>query len=204
MTVALLPPFTYSCGTITGTALDRGPRFVRTRDMSRWHRVRSGVDYGAHRAFHAWCGYSVFDSPSPRRTRFIGRDRDPVDGIPVCGTCEGRAIGAGHATNDGPRDLLFSPHPRIPRWCPGSNRALYDPIEDARGWPRVGTCLVCGAVEPIRASSRSYGTYTTVGLRKHEPLELIDPCPFHAWRHLGAVDGVVFCRPCNARPAVAS
>lgn len=203
MTVTLLPPFTYSCGRTNATALATGPRFVRTRTMSRWHRTRSGVLYDGRRSFHTWCGQLVFDS-EPRRNRggFLGRDRDPVDGLPVCGTCEGRALGAGHDRNDGPRDLLFSPHPRRPRWCPGSNRPLYAGHEDPRGWPRVGTCLVCGAVERVRASSHSYGGHT-VGLTRHEPLALIDPCPFHGWRHLTARGGVAVCAPCTSAQEIA-
>lgn len=197
MTVALFPPFTRSSpwrpsGAPPVVPLDRGPRFVRTRTMSRWHRTRSGTSYGGRRSFHTWCGQMVFDM-EPRRNRggFLGRDRDPVDGIPVCGTCEGRAIGAGHERNDGPRDLLFTPEPRRPRWCPG--RFLYVAIDDPRGWPRVGTCLVCGALEPIRASSYGYA-FSSVGLRKHEPLDLIPPCPMHGWAHLTARNGTAVCR----------
>jgi hypothetical protein len=109
----------------------------------------------------------------------------------VCGTCEGRALGAGHDRNDGRRDLLFEPYPRPPKWCPG--RDLFTPIDDPRGYPRVGTCLVCSAVEPIRASSYGYA-FSQVGLRKHEPLELIDGCPFHAWQYLTTHDGRAVCR----------
>lgn len=61
----LLPPATYSTVALDVEALTSGPRFVRTRGMSRWHRPRSGRRYPDDRVvYDAWCGYT---SPPPRR-----------------------------------------------------------------------------------------------------------------------------------------
>jgi DNA (cytosine-5)-methyltransferase 1 len=119
VSVELLPPFTRGLGFTLDieprpTPLTRGPRFVRSKSMSRWHRVRDGVDYGTHIAYGLWCGTTAH--LSAHRPQLLTHDRDPVDGMPVCGTCEGRALGAGHDNNEGPRDLLFTPEPRQPTY----------------------------------------------------------------------------------------
>lgn len=194
MSVELLPPMTYSTGMGAGPRpepLRLGPRFVRSRNMSRWHRVRSGVRYPTHTSWHFWCGQGSNSAP------VITRDDDPADSVPVCGSCEGRAIGAGHEENDGPRDLTFTPAQlRRPRWCPGSRSELYEPIADPRGWPRLGVCLVCGAAERIIAGGGPYNP--NVGLRRHEPVSLVQGCSLHGWRCVGRLsDGDVGCYACG-------
>jgi hypothetical protein len=169
------------------TALRTGPRFIR--GASRWHRVRSGTLHRHGEAWLMWCG----------QTRF-GRDRpatsDPVpdDGLPLCGTCEGRAAGAGHTSPlSGDVDLLFRPA-RLdpPRWCPGG--APYGParfLAEPAGH-RVVRCGACG--ELIREKNYRWDEYGTGHhiAQPHEPGPgLVPGCPQHAWRHLTrTVEGV--------------
>jgi hypothetical protein len=114
----------------------------------------------------------------------------------VCGTCEGRALGAG-------QDELPAGMPALrfdPRWidpptrCPGSQSPMFQELA-----PRVGRCLVCGQLQPLRGYGGSpwYGC-AGYGPAKHPPgPDLVDPCPWHAWRALTlAEDGSVRCG-CN-------
>ncbi|WP_410633346.1 hypothetical protein [Amycolatopsis sp. cmx-4-83] len=40
-TVELMPPLTRGLGRVDGVPLQRGPRYLRTREMGRWHRSRT-------------------------------------------------------------------------------------------------------------------------------------------------------------------
>jgi hypothetical protein len=181
--VELLPPMTRGCGRIDGVALERGPRYVRTRDMGRWHRVRSGVRYErwGHTSWSLWCGQHA--SQGGKRGDCLAAGA-PLDGAPVCGTCEGRALGAGQeVTPDGMPELVFSPR-RLdpPPRCPGSrDERLWVPIP---GGLDVGRCLACGLIAAVRASGGPYNP--RVGLVVHVPGPgLIPGCPFHGWANVG-------------------
>ncbi|WP_372730057.1 hypothetical protein [Nocardioides sp.] len=169
-------------------ALRTGPRWLR--GATRWHRIRSGVQYEHldHPSYSAWCGQSV----SPK-----GRDTTvdlPVDGIPLCGTCEGRAAGAGHPTPlDLPADvaLLFRPSRLVaPRWCPGGGP--YGPAQHLA--EVVGHRVVrCAACSDLVAERSAYGWNARFGQpRQHTPGPgLVPGCEQHAWRHLvRTVEGV--------------
>lgn len=183
MTVNLFPPVTSHPGHVDGEPLTEGPRFVRTGAMTRWHRVRSGIRYTTGRTvYNLWCnGYVAGD--------FLARD-EPLPGEPVCGMCDGKAVGSGQET-DGPpgRDLLFQPrHIKPPRNCPASRRGLFEELPGGR----VGKCLACGDLQPLRAMGGPYnGHYSIV---QHPPgSALVPPCAFHRWSQLTAVDGHVRC-----------
>ncbi|NUS55865.1 MAG: hypothetical protein HOV66_13565 [Streptomycetaceae bacterium] len=163
-----------------------GPRFVR--GASRWHRVRSGTLHRHGEAWLMWCGQTRFGIDKPQRT-----DDLPAGGLPLCGTCEGRAAGAGHTSPlAGDVDLLFRPNRLIPpRWCPGGApngpaRVLAQQIS-----PRVVRCGACGETVPEkRYRWHDYGTGPQAA--QHEPGPgLVPGCPLHAWRHLvRTVEGV--------------
>ena len=65
---------------------------------SRVHRIRSGIVHfwageWTHTSFRLWCGQGGFlDEKKHKHSRVTN---DPPNGYPVCGTCEGRARGAG-------------------------------------------------------------------------------------------------------------
>ncbi|MGW5477637.1 hypothetical protein [Streptomyces sp. NPDC004008] len=186
MTVALLPPVTSAPGEflLGAEALLEGPRFVRTRAMTRWHRPRSGVRYGDDRlVYQLWCVSSVHGD------NFLSCDELP-DGDVVCGICDGKAVGAGQDTGPDGRQLVFSPrdiHP--PKNCPGSRSSeLF--VELPGG--RAGRCLACEDVHPIRAMGGPYDPRAAI--TQHPPGPgLVKPCPFHRWRTLTARDGQVLC-----------
>lgn len=79
---------------------------------SRSHRVRSGRYHLwegkiTHAAFTLWCGQTGYIAQDKR-----GRlSSEPVDWLPVCGTCEGRAIGAGQTESRkiAGRVVVFTP-----------------------------------------------------------------------------------------------
>ena len=171
------------------TALRTGPRWLRGR--TRWHRVRSGVRYADrdHATFHLWCGQMLFEHRVP-----AAADLPPEDGVPFCGTCEGRAVGAGHPSPlpipDGA--LVFSPERLIPpRWCPGggtgSARHLAEKVAQ-----RVMRCGACGELVPMKnATWREWRESP----RQHEPgAGLVPGCPLHAWRHLVRTTEGVACQ----------
>ena len=190
MTVALFMPVSQGPGAGCGQEpLLEGPRFVRTRAMSRWHRVRSGVRHiGQDRiSYHLWCGNGYVSGD------FLARD-EPLPGETVCGPCDGRAVGAGQEL-DGPagRELTFTPrYSRPPKNCPGSRKALF--VELPGG--RVGSCLVCGDMQPLRSMGGPYNG--RFGIVRHNPgAALVTGCPFHAWQYIGLRDGQLVCQPCG-------
>lgn len=189
MPVDLLPPYTLGVGRIEAEPLTTAPAFIRTRGMSRWHRTRDGMTWPNGRiTYGAWCGYGI--GSSHRAGDGLAVDQIP-DGLPVCATCDGRAVGAGQV-QDGPtgRTLVFSPRWQTPpRWCPGSRSyVLYEPLPGGT----VGRCLACGDMHPLRAMGGPYnGGY---GITQHPPgTGLLPPCPFHAWRQFTATEGRPHC-----------
>lgn len=187
-TVALLPPATYSAVSLDIEALIEGPRFIRTRGMSRWHRPRSGTRYPNDRVVYGcWCGYGV--GGSQRAGAFLAADEPPA-GEPVCGTCEGRAAGAGQDDSPTGRLLLFTPrHIDPPMNCPASRSSVL--FEELPGG-RVGRCLACGDMQPLRAMGGPYNPRYAI-VQHPTGQALVEPCPFHRWRQLTAHDGRVVC-----------
>lgn len=190
MPVVLLPPVTsappeFHAG---AEALAEGPRFVRTRGMSRWHRPRSGVRYSDDRTvYDLWCGYAV--GGSDRAGAYITAE-EPPPGEPVCATCEGRAAGAGQDTSPTGRPLIFEPrHIDPPKNCPGSRSSeLFEELPGGR----AGRCLACQDVHPLRAMGGAYNS--RYAITQHPPGPgLVPPCPFHRWRTLTARDGRAVC-----------
>ena len=182
------------------------PRYVRTRGQSRWHRPRSGRLYGGpfagplggwRPALSLWCGQSLNDL----REALQAGTADELD-ADVCGPCEGKALGAGQdPAPPGLPPLVFSPTlPRPPRVCPGSGTdRLAAPVDGS--W-RVGRCLACGTVQPMRARGGYSGGW---GLARHLASEgrLVDPCDLHGWAQLREWEGECVCS-CRVVPTDAS
>ena len=188
MSVTLEPPLTRSGVTLAGRAIDwgepltTGPRYVRTPGGSRWHRPRHGVHRNGGDSYGLWCGQYA------RHEELLAVDQLPA-GEPLCGTCQGRATGAGQDTWPGSANpLIFSPMRLTPpKHCPGSRTTWCEEL----AW-NVGKCLACGVVSPMRSSGGPYNSRW--GLTNHPPgPDLVPGCPFHAWRELGVVDGRVRC-----------
>lgn len=193
------PPLTGSSAWPPGhhdIALPTGPRWVA--GPSRWHRVRSALVLTRIRrdtVYHLWCGQARFASHRPPTS-----DELPTDGRPLCGTCEGRAAGAGHSGPLAGADLLFSPWGlRPPRWCPGGApkgmlAEVSIALSDDLG--RLIRCAVCGNI----------GRYKNMGWNDWRPMPaghepgpaLVPGCPQHAWRELDWRDSEVWCR-CGRR-----
>ncbi len=194
MTVALIPPVSSGGGTWDSVSqpLLEAPRYLRGPGHSRWHRPRSGVRRpglsGSQGYFRFWCGYQAIDFGD-----LLGADTVP-EPDPVCGPCEGKALGAG--VDDAPPGL-----PRLafePRWldpprdCPVRKRRSLDLVEWLPG-NRVGRCLACGVYAPIRAMGGPYNSYAAITSHRVGP-DLFAPCPFHAWnRPALRADGTVGC-----------
>lgn len=186
--VRLEPPYTRSLASCADrAALTRGPRLIRTREMGRWHRPRSGVhiiNFG-RTVFHAWCGQGIH----------VGDALTAValpDGDALCGTCEGRACGAGHPATGTPLNeaLLFEPRssaPPPPR-CPSYRLWGVDSLPKRGFFP----CPVCGEQTKTRASGGPYNS--RVVIQSHAPGPgLFAPCPFHRWDWPALRDGVAGC-----------
>ncbi|MFF7067349.1 hypothetical protein [Streptomyces pseudovenezuelae] len=190
MTVVLLPPVTSAPGRFLADMepLTEGPRFVRTRSMSRWHRPRSGVRLTDRdrTVYDAWCGYGI--GGSDRAGTFLVAD-EPPDGEPVCATCEGRAAGAGQDDSPTGRLLVFTPRwIAPPQNCPASRSSLFEELPGGR----VGRCLACGDMQPLRAMGGPYNPRYAI-VQHPTGQGLVDPCPFHRWRQLTARDGHAVC-----------
>lgn len=196
--VRLEPPYTRSLGSCADTMpLTKGPRLIRTAGMGRWHRPRSGVHISPRgvTVFHMWCGQGVSAGDA------IAAAELPVD-EPLCGTCEGRACGAGHLPTGTPLNeaLLFEPRSSAPppARCPSYR------MRDQRTIPMRGVfaCPVCGEATRTRAAGGPYNSHTVI--EGHPPGPgLIAPCPFHRWDWPVLRDGVAGCG-CGAPKAVAS
>lgn len=183
MPVALLPPVSRSMGREQGAVpLTAGPRYVRGPGNSRWHRVRAGVRRPSRTTWTLWCGPYLSERADVEALQV---DEVPADEL-VCGTCVGRALGAGQDdVPAGMPDLVFSPRwLSAPKWCPGSRRydLIGEPSVPAHG--SIGLCLACGDLVAVRSmGSRWCPTY---GLVQHPPgVGLLDGCPFHAWQYVG-------------------
>lgn len=189
MTVALFPPYTTSLPAGPGQPLAEAPEFVRTPGMSRWHRPRSGVAYpDGRRSYHVWCGQLI--GCILRAGGALAVDVRPADDLPVCGTCDGRAAGAGQIPGPDGRRLAFTPRWQTPpRWCPGSRSGrLYAPLPGGT----AGRCLACSDTHPLRAMGGPYASRTA--MVQHPPgAELLPPCPWHAWRQFTATNGRPHC-----------
>lgn len=185
MTVTLFPPYTTGLGRPAGEPLTDGPEFVRTRAMSRWHRPRSGVAHAdGRRSYHVWCGQLVHGMH--RQAAYLACDVRPDDGLPVCGTCDGRAAGAGQIPGPDGRAVLFSPRGQTPpRWCPGSRS---DRLFTALPGGSVGRCLACGDHHSLRAMGGPYASRCAIVQHPPGP-GLLAPCPWHAWRQFTARAG---------------
>lgn len=204
-------------GTPRPEPLTDGPPFARAgANSNRWHRIRSGflrtgyavVSDGT--TYNLWCGPFVTVGGPVRLARANSRQAitSPVfptgDGLPLCGTCEGRYLGAHPAAPE----LRFDPaRHKLPggRWCPGwggqtswSSINAYvqikAPTPEQRAVGRFPAfCLVCASVVPLRGGGGPYRGWW--GLTRHEPgPNLIDPCPFHGWKELTEHGGRVVCR----------
>lgn len=189
MPVALLPP-------ISGYGWDwngvdqpvyEAARYVRGPRNGRWHRPRYGIARPDRTTLSFWCGAGYI-----RLDVALMADSVP-EADPVCGTCEGRALGAGQDdTPAGMPRLAFEPRWLVPpATCPGSGPKA-GLFEDLNG--RVGRCLACQELTPLRAA---HGwNYDGYGPTNHRPGPgLVPPCPFHAWNRIGLrADGSVGCR----------
>ncbi|MFF5977154.1 hypothetical protein ACFY7C_37280 [Streptomyces sp. NPDC012769] len=195
MTVVLLPPVTGSVVALDVEPLDVGPRFIRTRAMSRWHRPRTGVQFSeGHVTYTVWCGQII---GGRRRGGFLTAEQ-PREGELVCATCEGRAIGAGQEqAAPGSPLLVFSPRGLTPpRHCPGSRTSLYRLLSGGA----AGECLACGDTHPLRAMGGPYASRTAIV--QHDPgAALVAPCPFHRWRQPRHAEGTVQCACGRPMPA---
>lgn len=198
-------------GTPRPVALEAGPPFARMgRGSNRWHRVRSAMRLHGddHTTYALWCGPHTHVGWSAHR-RWVGSGlTSPVfptgDGLPLCGTCEGRYLGAHPEVPE----LRFDPtRHKLPGgvWCPGAggfswsgNVNAYVEIRNPTPMQReVGRfpafCLVCAKVVKLRGGGGPYRGWW--GLTRHYPgPDLIPPCAFHGWRELTERDGRVVCR----------
>jgi hypothetical protein len=171
-------------------ALKAAPMFGRTKSMQRWHIPRAGVLHDHTRvSYSVWCSATYLDPTSSKRPALLVDEI--TDDLPVCGTCVGRAQGAGHAvpvvavTHEA--GIVFEPrHIRRPRTCPGAKTSEWHPVNF-----RVGRCKVCDEYMPIRARGGPYDSHTA--LAAHEPGPgLVNPCPFHAWDRI-TLEGICSC-----------
>lgn len=214
MTVRLHPPYRrggFNPLADAGTPLEefaalvRSPRSGAGRYEARWHRTRFAIALPADHfrpestiVVTTWCGTTVFASDA------FTTD-DTLDGFPVCGGCEGRALGAGlpgivaliDVTKTG---AMFEPDCitrfKVPKACPGRH---LEPLALDRPSESVGVCAACGMVAPIRRPMR-YSTVSDWQIRDHTPTaDLVEPCPRHAWDDLIHHNGVTACRCEHAR-----
>jgi hypothetical protein len=202
MTVELIPPFGRSLARSTSVALTVAPDFMRTRNANRWHRPRSGQQWPDGRiTYSLWCGPGVTDYangaqvPKWRATYSLLTASKVPPGEPVCGTCEGRAIGVGQIDNDGPRDLIFEPRYVLPpKVCPGARfSGLFTKVDRGPGRVPGAICAVCGFEGRIVGGDRGY-RWLPLRVQQHAPLAgLVAACPFHAWNHLTLRDRRAVC-----------
>jgi hypothetical protein len=138
-----------------------------------------------------WCGPGTSDGPGIDRLLYVD-ELPPSE--PACGTCVGRALGAGQ--DEVPPDL--PPLRFDPRWlkppatCPGSrSRTLWEPLPNAH-W-NVGRCLVCGDIVGVRVVGTGYNAWGAGPINHPPGRALAGPCPFDAWNRLSLRNGQVAC-----------
>jgi len=142
---------------------------------TRMHRARTVLERvgGTGVVTHLWCGSHRYDPPTALVT----------EADTICGTCEGRAIGAGQPSTlellTRPHEvspLLFSPRVASPgKTCPGVGTVLGDP--DRR------LCFVCG--ESVKFRGMGGPWRSRYCLESHAPGPgLIAPCVWHGWSSL--------------------
>lgn len=184
--------------------LEHAPRYLRTKSMSRWHRPRYGFRYvggpwkGAGReSVVLWCGMGITDL----RKALSRGDAPPED--EVCGTCEGRALGAGQdPTPPGMPALIFRGRTgAAPKRCPGSRSA---DLAVTMPGGRCATCRVCHDVVPLRLFGG--GPWRDrLGLGDHPPGDaLVPPCQHHGWHHLEPVGAIGAACRCVGGAAVST
>ena len=195
------PPYTRSLGYIDRgvVALERGPRLVRTRGMGRWHRPRCGVLYPAERSVTGrertrltlWCGQGVDLADCLTRA-------DLPDGELLCGTCEGRAVGAGYlpVVGEPGAPLVHRPVSSRPPPvnCPSGRISRYtlERFPYGRDFP----CPACA--DPVRLRLAGGWSNPHVAIAAHPPGPgLIPPCPHHRWDQLVLIYDHAGCR-CTA------
>lgn len=217
VTVKLLPAYRsggYSPFADSGEVLDEFAALVRSvqsgrrRYEARWHRSRSAVrlPVGTYRpvpvvVVTAWCGSTVFAHEA------FATD-DALDGFPVCGACEGKALGAGlpgvvallDVTKTG---VIFEPNSvtkfKPPKVCPGR---MVEPLALDRPSEGVGVCAACGVVAPIKRP-RTRHAVEEWAIKDHAPsASLVEPCRRHAWDDLAHFDGVTKCRCEHAKGSI--
>lgn len=196
-TYPLEPPYTRGSGLMNCEPILEGPLLARTRQATRWHRIKSGLRFPDGRVcWTYWCGSGAGGGKMATRSDL------PTDGLPICGPCEGKALGAGYngtvAVIAGESLLLFEPESqskyRTPQRCPGTSRASMVIMLGAEYSPRVIRCGACGLIVPIGSWRGSRYNPEPPGPAQHKPLHLPEPCPFHAWDDLVLVDGKAQCR----------
>jgi len=190
--------------------------FVVSGRGTRMHRPRSATishyawaDYQPTLHVRLWCGQSLSCGRYRKNVLFAAT---PLDGWPVCGTCEGRAIGVGLPTTEqiitgelpDRWELLFSPRDAfaIPRRCPGSGHVWSSVFMDDPDNPRRGLCPWCGASVKVRGHFAG-----GANICAHPPGPDLEPCPRHGYDHLGIPHharrpdslAAVVCLPCNRR-----
>lgn len=203
--VRLEPPYSRSGGGRRGILpITRGPRLARTRGMGRWHRPRSGIQFtadaalGARVCFTFWCGQAAQGGD-------VLTAADVPDGEPLCGTCEGRAIGAGHPPVGVELRvaLLFEPASSKPPppACPATLIRWFG--RTPWGWNDVFPCPGCGVATKLRGAGSPYDSH--VKITGHAPgHDLIEPCPFHRWDRVAiSADGSTVGCACGREQAAA-
>lgn len=156
--------------------------FVWSRNGRYTHRVRAVTVYPHGRSgfgVHAWCGMLVGSAASPSKlSATIDPDR------PLCGTCHGRAVGAGQIDTDGV-PLIFTPLSGEPNlgqciWLkPGygpygypsrCHRTAIERIPEAPDVHKAGVCAEHARKWPPSAAWRYEESLRHGGLEPAEPI----------------------------------
>ncbi len=102
------PKWTNSEGRYRAGVITWSPPFIYSRAGRMVHRPRKGTMHifgdKTHYSFTCWCGMSL----QKERAALVDL---PPDGMPICATCEGRAIGAGQLGSErliNGRTVLYS------------------------------------------------------------------------------------------------
>lgn len=181
---------------IPATVLTVHPAYVLSGGATMWHVVRAAYMTEYNKIVHFYCGQH-------QRTRIINglvadwlETDNPASDDPVCGTCVGRAVGAGRKLPRlevvGDPSLQFTPRGRKPNvWCPGTRLSASWGLE----YGDRMTCPICG-VEDLRVGLAGTSPWYSSGwvqIRAHRTgVNIVDPCPFHGWKNM-TKDGVCAC-----------